>query len=135
MPVIVATQDEWSPKPEVAQDRFYCSDITYTTIRLYQCLHFCEKVSKHFILYVYVSVCARVCLRVRVCACMYVCLCVCVYVCVRVRVRACACLCVVMHLCVRVCVGVHLCVCVYLNICQAIFPKQCIYFQKRPFSN
>ena len=26
MPVIVVAQDEWSPKPEVAQDRFYCID-------------------------------------------------------------------------------------------------------------
>ena len=24
LPVIVVAQDEWSPKPEVAQDRFYC---------------------------------------------------------------------------------------------------------------
>ena len=27
MPVIVVAQDEWSPKPEVAQDRFYCIEV------------------------------------------------------------------------------------------------------------
>ena len=30
MLVIVVAQDEWSPKPEVAQDRFYCITLLFT---------------------------------------------------------------------------------------------------------
>ena len=34
MPVIVVAQDEWSSKPGVAQDRFYCTSSGVSTVGL-----------------------------------------------------------------------------------------------------
>ena len=33
MPGIVVAQEEWSPKPGVAQDRFYCN-VYYVTVQI-----------------------------------------------------------------------------------------------------
>ena len=30
----MVAQDEWSPKPEVAQDRFYCMSLEFTFVNL-----------------------------------------------------------------------------------------------------
>ena len=88
-------------------------------------------------MYLYVRVCACVCLHVLVCMrlhvlvcacmCLYVCACMCLYVlvCACMYVLACACMCLYVLVCMCLHVLVCACMCLYVCACMCLYVLVC----------